>query len=366
MRRFLWAALLAVSVCSCGKPPARGIRVVELSGSAYERGKTHGRTLQTEIHAVLDRFRAHAERMHSVRIDSIRSGYLAKVKYTESIRRWNPGLLDEVRGIADGAGVDFEAVLLFQMGEEFLARLEETRPKHCTSIGTGRTESSPCIVAQNMDAPYFLHGFPTLLRIRYDSLNLETFVLTAPGLIALNGMNSRGIGVTANALPGLNPALEGLPVAFVLRTVLEQPTFEQAVQFLRSVEHAKAQNYLMGGPEEAVSLECIGREAHPFRSPDNSNLTYHTNHFLARAHPSNGDYCSRLETMKAYLSDHAYRVGFEEIREILSSTEWNAGRPISHAFCYGSTIMVLSSPPELYLAPGQPDQYDYVRFAFQE
>ncbi|NQT24861.1 hypothetical protein HQ585_05880 [candidate division KSB1 bacterium] len=366
MRKIFPIFLLGYLFCFCSTPEPREIRVVELSGSPYNRGLIHGQILMEEVHAILNQFEAHVEQMHELQIDSVKTEYLAKIRYQNAIQQWNPALLDEVRGIADGADVDFETLFLFQMGEEFLTYLNETQPKRCTAIGVSHTDDAPCIVAQNMDPPYFLHGFPTLLHIEYDSLDLESYVLTAPGLLALNGMNSKGIGITANGLSGLNPDLKGLPVAFVIRTTLEQTSIKDAVSFIKSVNHAKAQNYIVGGPEEAVSLECDGRKIHSFVSEKNSKVTYHTNHYLARPHVSNYDYCSRLETMKEALEKVDYQIGFKEIQKILSSTKWNAGRPISHPFCYGSTIMVLGSPPELYLAPGQPDLYDYVRFGFED
>ena len=363
MKKYIIILLL---LCCCSTPEPRAIRVVRIHGSPYQRGFIHGQSLKHEIHAILRQFHEHVQQQHQVSVDSIRSDFLSAMHYRDAIEALNPSLLNEVQGIADGAGIDFDTMFLLQIGEEFLDYLDETRPKRCTSIGVSGDETTPTIVAQNMDAPYFLHGFPTLLHIKYDSLDLESYILTSPGLIALNGLNSKGIGVTANALPGFNRDLTGLPVAFVIRTLLEKTSFQDAVSFLESVNHAKAQNYLLGGPGETVSLECSGREIHAFVSEENPKITYHTNHFLVHPQMMNEPYCSRLETMKEALAKYRYQIGFNEIRTILRSTKWNAGRPISHPFCYASTIMTLGPNPVLYLAPGQPDKYEYERFDFKE
>ena len=357
---------LFILLCHCSGLEPREIRVVHLHGSAYNRGFLHGRLLKNEIHVILDQFHAHVKQLYQFPVDSIRSDYLDRVHYQDAIQKLNPSLLDEVRGIADGAEIDFDHIFLLQISEEFLDYLDETRPKRCTSIGVSGDDKTPSIVAQNMDAPYFLHGFPTLLHIKYGSLDLESFVLTSPGLIALNGLNNKGIGVTANGLPGFSHDLTGLPVAFIIRTVLEKTSYKEAVSFLKSVNHAKTQNYLLGGPDETVSLECNGREVYPFRSKENPRITYHTNHYLAHPHILKEIYCSRLETMKEALEKYRYQIGFEEIRSILRSTKWNAGRPISHPFCYASTIMVLGSNPVLFMAPGQPDKYEYEQFDFKK
>ena len=77
--------------------------------------------------------------------------------------------------------------------------------------------------------------------------DLHQFILTFPGLIATNGMNSKGVGITTNTLKQLAHSRDGLSVAFVVRGVLERQTFDEAQMFLKSVHHASGQNYTVGG-----------------------------------------------------------------------------------------------------------------------
>ena len=165
--------------------------------------------------------------------------------------------------------------------------------------------------------------------------------------------------------PDLAPVASSLEYTFS-RGWAKTPTFEEAIDFLSSTKHAKAQNYIVGGPNEAVCLECFDDTIARFLPFENATLTYHTNNYLQVKHSSNSEYCSRLTTMREELEDRNYEIRLSDIKDILRSTKWNAGRPISHAFTYGSTIMELSEHPVLYIAPDQPDKTEYLRYDFRQ
>lgn len=354
----------ALILLSCSKDKPMSLNVVHLEGSAYNRGLIHGQVLKDEIHIIVHQWIQQITTMHQQNFEETQRQFLDRTRYRDSILRECPHFMEEVKGIADGSGIDFDTIFLFQISEELESNLKGMSSFRCTSIGVNKTAESPCYVAQNMDPPYFLHGFPTLLHIRYPDSDLESYIFTSPGLLALNGMNNKGIGIVANGLPDLYYQREGLPVAFVIRSVLEKRSFQEALDFLHQIKHAKSQNYILGGPDEAVCLECFDDQISRFIPPESAGLTYHTNHYLAIKHTSNSKYCSRLATLREEIDKRNYRITLEDIKDILRSTKWNAGRPISHSFTYGSTIMELSDHPVLYITPDQPDKMKYLIYGF--
>lgn len=356
--------ILLVFLLSCSTYEQPKLRVIELEGSPYERGLKHGQVLKEEIETVIRNWMATTEALTGKRFKDLQVEFLKNARYKDSIFKWNPALFSEVEGIAEGSGSDLETIFLFQISEEFDSYLSSTNQYGCTAIGIDKSDAAPCYVAQNMDPPEFLHGFPILLHIKQNNTDLESYVFTSPGLIALNGINNKAIGIVANGLPNLYINLEGLPVTFVIRTVLEKTNFEEAIGFLQEVQHAKAQNYILGDSIRAESWECFDGTAVNFTPSENATITYHTNIYLGLKHRSNSTYCSRLTTMRDELEKRNYSIQLSDIKEILRSTKWNAGRPISHAFTYGSTIMELSKNPVLYIAPDQPDKATYLRFDF--
>jgi len=63
----------------------------------------------------------------------------------------------------------------------------------------------------------------------------------------VNGLNNRAVAINCNALLQLAPSKRGLPVAFIVRSVLEKGSFEEALCFVKAIDHASGQNYLLAG-----------------------------------------------------------------------------------------------------------------------
>lgn len=364
-----------------------GLRLLTLEGSPYNRGLVHGKTLKQEINELVALWKADLEKEYKMKADVFISRFLKKTDYSKAIKQWTPDLWDEVRGIADGSGVDFETIYAFQLIDEFWANGDDIAGEHCTSIGVNRRGENPAFVAQNMDIPLFYHGYQTLLHVKHEGSGLESFVLTAPGVIALNGMNSSAVAINCNTLIQLRYAREGLPVAFIVRGVLERRSLEEAEQFIRGIKHASGQNYIIGGVEKTLSLECSAEKVVEYRPYPGADRTYHTNHPLVnddfnfrhreRLKKRNkttleGDYfCYRFDSLEKRLRDRAKVVDLEAIKETLSSRDWADDRakgtsPISRESTYASVIMVLSKKPTLHIAPGNPHLTTFQTFSFGE
>src|SRR4030043_712027 len=91
------------------------LRVLELRGTPYQRGQTHGQSLKSEIQELVKRWKADLEKTYSVPAATYIEKLLEASDFEPAIERWTPGLLDEVRGIADGAGVDLQTMYAFQL-----------------------------------------------------------------------------------------------------------------------------------------------------------------------------------------------------------------------------------------------------------
>ncbi len=84
------------------------LRVLVLEGTPYQMGMIHGKALKPEITELIKRWKADLARTYKVPAEDFIKKFLKYTDFRPSIERWTPGLLDEVRGIADGAGVEFE------------------------------------------------------------------------------------------------------------------------------------------------------------------------------------------------------------------------------------------------------------------
>ncbi len=363
-------------------------RVIVLTGSPYQRGMTHGKALKNEITELVQLWKKDLNRMTSSDPDSVITRFLEKTDYLSAIRKYTPGLLDEVRGISDGSGIDFNTMLAFQFVDEVWLNVSDVMGEHCSSLGVSRSGENPSMIGQNMDIEGFRNGYQTVLHIKNGETGLETFVFTFAGFIATNGMNNKGIAVCVNAMMQLNYSRTGLPVAFMIRGILESETLEDAVSFLKNADHASPQNYVIGGPERVYDLECSSEKIVPYELGIVPNTVYHTNHPL-----KNKDYNPRYRKYVEGLGEGAVMGGnshvrfnsmearfkaldgtakLRDLKEILSSRDSDrhpVSRPFidsSRGFTFGSTIMVLSDEPEFHVSFGPPVVGNYKIFRFSK
>ncbi len=355
----------------------RDVRVVDLTGSPHERGLEHGRVLRKEVRDMVALFMKDLERTQGVAADVFLEKFLETTDFMPAIEKHTPGLLDEVRGIAEGAGLPFEQVYLFQLADEIWSMGRWALRDKCTAIGVDRRGDQPTFVAQNMDIPGFYQKYPTLLRIRREK-GPDTMVLTAPGLIGVNGMNSKSVAIACNTLLQLAPSTKGVPCLFVVRGALERSTLEEAEAWLKQIPHAVGQNYTLGDPSGARAFECSANAKHRFSPEPDGDFTYHTNHPLVSTdwHP---DYLARCERRKRSPKKGlrtCYRIKALEERivaekpitrevivDALASRDHSKG-PIAGRWTYACTVFELSSKPILHMAPGRADRYAFQKFGF--
>ena len=111
-----------------------------------------------------------------------------------------------------------------------------------------------------MDLENYTDGFQVLMRLEATTAEPEQLILTHPGLIALNGLNQFGIGVCVNTLMQLKASHDGLPVAFVIRGILKSKNKKESLAFIKDVNHASGQNYLIGIQGEVFDFEASANQ----------------------------------------------------------------------------------------------------------
>ena len=365
-------------------------RLVVLEGSAYERGKMHGEKLKDEITELVKIWKSNLRDTYKIDPDKFIGDFIDQTDYLPAIKEFTPDLLEEVRGIAEGCGIDFNTMYVFQLVDEYWLNGGDLKVEHCSSLGMNRNDIDPACVGQNMDLESFRHGFQVVLHIKDQDSARETFIFTFAGFIATNGINNKGVGVVVNAMSQLSYSRRGLPVAFVIRGILEQNKAEDAVKFLHRVKHASPQNYIIGGAEEVYDFECSSNKIVSFPPVEGSGVVYHTNHPLV-----NDDYNPKyIDTMKVFGENAVVTRGGNSyvrfnalkkrltaksqtdrvalIKATLSSRDSERHpicRPFTNnqsGFTFGSTIMVLSEKPEFYVSFGPPDINPYQLFKFEK
>jgi isopenicillin-N N-acyltransferase-like protein len=256
---------------------------LSVSGGAFERGRGQGMALALEI-------RRHASALYevwkSLGIDNPKqylNEFLSYSDYLTAMGLYASEVVDEIRGMASGSGLEFNEVYVLQlMDEEWAYRrqqLHARRAEKCSSAAIWDLERGVTFVGQNMDLGVYTDGFQRLVHHAPGKGIPETMLFTLAGMVALMGTNSAGVGICVNALPQLPSANVGVPVAVVIRLLLCTSSASEAVEVLHSIPHATGQHYLIADPEGLHSYEASPAGVYEYRSPW-PDRTFHTNHPL--------------------------------------------------------------------------------------
>lgn len=326
-----------------GKDPAGRLPIVRLPGGPRERGLAHGEHFRNEIAVMLELWGDSLERGYGV--DRLRyvDLFFDNTRYAATLARLAPAVLEEVHGIADGAGADYRRLLALQhVNEEFefgprFATIAPVEPgEACSTVVAPAVDGRPPLMAQNLDLAQFLDGFQVLLQVDCDQSGGQILALTVPGMISLMGMNSHGFAVCDNALTQLcTDPRGGLPIFALYRQLLESRTLSEAHRRVEATPHAVGLNWVMGDAEGVEMIERSGGRAVRFGPGEGGGPVWHTNHPLVstdwaasgtRARPARSSYL-RLAALHQRLAPEP-EITVDMLKATLSSRD-DADYPVS-------------------------------------
>jgi len=259
---------------------------ISVRGGPRERGRQYGEAARERVRrsvAAYDEVFAHWAGWDR---DKVRA---EAERFRAPIAAFGPRYLEEIAGIAEGAGVGETDVLAINVRTEIMfaasarsAGPPRRIPPECSSFAAlpGRT-GGPVLVGQTWD--WLVHSFETtvVLEARQDD-GPDYVTVVEAGLLAKLGMNSAGVALATNALVcDADRGEPGVPYHVLLRAVLDAEAVSDAIATLQRGERASSANYLIGH-EDGVALDV---EAAPgdfsalYVGYPADDLLLHTNHF---------------------------------------------------------------------------------------
>jgi isopenicillin-N N-acyltransferase-like protein len=225
-------------------------------------------------------------------------------KYANSLESLCPRYVQEMQGVADGAGTTLLDVIALNVRTEIMFGLftqkhvESIPMDGCTSLAW-KPENGKLLLAQNWDWMKEQSSNLILCHIsQTDSGIPDISMVTEAGVIGKIGLNSHGVGVCLNAIRARGVDSSKMPIHLALRSVLESRTMAQAVESVKKVGTAGSGHILVADPTGAVGLECTSKRVLELHMDDKQRIL-HTNHFLLN-HPDDEE--------KPWLSDSPDRV----------------------------------------------------------
>ena len=341
---------------------ATRLMVLECRGTPRRIGEQHGEAARDLIARGLGQWGEALGRQLGEPIERYVERFLAETRFRPAMQRYGPALLEELRGVADGAGQPFEVMLAYNlMDEEWQYRtrrypdLVTTEPAPgCTSLAV-----DGAAIAQTMDIPSYHDGTQAVLRIVPDD-GMPQLVFTAGGMLALNGANAAGVGVVVNSLAQSPSSASGLPVMWVIRGVLAKRSAAEAAAYVESVPHAIGQHYLIGDTTEVLSLEAA---ANAVNRVNVTERYVHANHPLtdlerlewADAQEAASNTHARQARAEVLMADAADQLGLEAV---LADDQAPISCPRERRSMTfgGASIGLRQSPPRVRISPGPPHE----------
>jgi isopenicillin-N N-acyltransferase-like protein len=268
-------------------PNPQSFPFVSVSGAPYERGVQYGRAVPERVKRSIGLY---GGTLDELGLDALQKKKLVTA-FADQIAAFGVHYLDEMRGIADGAGVPLDDIILINARTEIVsqARREMNKPEAeddavdgCTGaiILPERSASGRLIHGQNWDWRAECAETAIVLRVqRDDGPDFMTFV--EAGGLARCGLNAAGIAITANYLESDRDYQKtGIPLVLIRRKVLEQKHFAMALRIVAATPKTCSNNMMVSCAQGyAVDFECAPDEVFPLYPQD--GLLVHANHWVS-------------------------------------------------------------------------------------
>jgi hypothetical protein len=322
-----------------------GIHVLCLYGEPYEIGLQQGSLLGDAVRQLVSDYLY----QHIVCELGVPQSVLAT--YARVVDAWVPlDLRLEMRGIADGAGLSYQDVLLLNVIPDVLAltrrlpvlelspsllfaaarqpglqqgiayRTQSDQGLSCASYAVwgGCTSDGNLLLGHRLEGAWDrLLNRNLLITVRQPAHGSAFISAGLAGTVGVwAGMNEEQVTVALSSSPSVDVAAQGQPLPFILRQVMAGAgDSSQALQLLLSADRLCGGNVLLGDAKvpEATAVELSAHRHAIFEATELAKALVRTNHFLD----------SGLAVAQEGVLAAAERVGsvtrFGRLRELLES-----------------------------------------------
>jgi isopenicillin-N N-acyltransferase-like protein len=254
------------------------IPTVLVEGDARERGRQHGSLAGEQVAGSVAAYMRRFEHFAGLNLEAVRE---RAEQYAPAIAAYDPEILEEIVGIAEGASCHRSDVLAVNCRSELM--FGSNAPLECTSFGLQpeATETGRTYVGQNWDWAPEVKANLVLLVVKQPS-RPTAVILDEAGMIGRMGMNSAGIALATNTLIGEESGI-GVPYNVLLRGVLNSRTLAQAIGSLVRPVRALGANFLLGdGRGQVLDIEATASTIDYL--PPVNGVIVHGNHFAGARH----------------------------------------------------------------------------------
>lgn len=316
---------------------------IRCSGTPREIGHTHGSGARDKVKGTISFYSDLFQARCSMDWAAVRG---EASQYVHPLEQTCPRYVEETRGLADGAGVDFLDVLAINVRTEIMFGLftdpggvngkalhvdDDIPSDGCTSLGFV-DEAGESFIAQSWDWRPAQGPNLIVCHITQPGTGIpDISMVTEAGIIGKIGLNAAGVGCCLNAIRARGVDRTKLPVHFALRSVLESHSRQEALEHLNALGLAGSGHILVGDGTGASGLECTVAGIKEIVM--DKKRVYHTNHLILD-HPQVDevpwmkDSYQRLARIQQ-LADVSIKVSGQDLEKLMHMFEDEEGYPCS-------------------------------------
>lgn len=253
------------------------LKVVEVSGSHLEMGRQIGEATSPQVKHSIENGRKLLQDAYENLQLSWKGARIQASKYIPFAEERYPQYVEEMRGIAEGAGVRFEDIAVLNVLEG--VTVDALHLSKCTSMAVNqeRTVDNQVLIAHNEDWMPEDESDVFLIHARPND-EPAFLAMTYGGLLPNVGMNEAGIAQTCDSVYTSDRRI-GIPRIIVSRAVLAARTPNEAIRRTLIPHRAAGYNHLIVHESgEIYSVEVSAR--HFALLYGSQGFMVHTNHYL--------------------------------------------------------------------------------------
>jgi isopenicillin-N N-acyltransferase like protein len=361
--------------------PPTALRFLRTEGTPRSVGRDHGHMFGEEVLGSIGVYR---DKFAEIGIEWERALEIAQ-RAGEYLRALDPPLVEELAGIAEGAGVDPREILTINIRTGITRMIEEgtaDEDHECTTSAVlpEATADGHTLVGQNWDQRGVCQPNTVIIEQHIPGQPALLFV-TEAGILFRHGMNDAGIGIAGNALRTDREARAdtGAPSPVPRRRALRHSNLADAQRAIDETPRSHSGNHLLADAAgAAVDIEAVPGET--FALHPEGGVLVHSNHFLhpraqeiledrgVRAHP---DTLVRDCRVRDALNERRGSITVDDMKEALKD---HHGYPVSVCrhpdptsssvgFTLVSTVMDLTAR-RMWTAPGPACVGTYTEYGF--
>ena len=342
--------------------------LIEIEGPPRIRGQAHGEAARDRIRLGVEHYGAQvgALGLSGARLEAVVETFLP------GIDAFDATYVEEMRGIAEGAGVPLADIVMLNARTEVLQLAErqagqgggppEPDPDGCTGVIVlpEATADGRLIHAQNWDWKAQCAETAVVLRIAAHDGAPAILTFAEAGQLARSGLNAAGIAITANYLESdRDYRSTGVPLALLRRKVLQQTHLAPALRAAYVTPKSASNNIMIsqaGG--FGIDFECAPDETFALSPAD--GMVVHANHWLSPVAltklrdtgiTATPDSLYRDRRVADLIAPHLGRVTPETVRSALLD-EWQSPWSVCRPPRPGSSGNLTATVATILMQPG--------------